>query len=167
MLLNFNHINNRFWNFVDLKPFGYDVTDEDCWLWTGGKDKDGYGLFKIIPRHMKRATHVAWYIRHGRLPSKGMLICHKCDSPSCVNPSHLFEGTYNDNNKDMTNKGRALVVGSKNGNSKLNESIVKEIKITINNHPNYTNYYIADLFKVSYQTISGIRCGTFWKHVTI
>jgi hypothetical protein len=66
--------------------------ESGCWLWTAALLKDGYGGFKV-ERKMLRAHRFAWERKHGPIP-KGMVVCHKCDVPGCVNPDHLFLGTW-------------------------------------------------------------------------
>jgi len=75
-----------------------------CWNWLAGKDKDGYGKIKIARKDL-RAHRVSWEIHNGIIPG-GLLVLHRCDNPSCVNPSHLFLGTALDNNRDRDAKGR-------------------------------------------------------------
>jgi hypothetical protein len=78
-----------------------------CLLWTGAVHPDGYG--KISPggrEGPKIASRVAWEIARGPIPD-GMLVCHRCDTPACVNIDHLFLGTDADNVQDMVRKGRA------------------------------------------------------------
>jgi len=58
------------------------------------------------------APRVSWFVRHGRWPPAGLLVCHTCDNPNCVNPDHLFLGTQSDNMRDMHAKGRS---GRKHG----------------------------------------------------
>lgn len=89
----------RFWEKVD-KSKG----ENSCWEWTRYKDKDGYGQLRFKGR-MYLAHRFSYMTYVGAIP-EGMLICHKCDNPSCVNPDHLFIGTHLDNKRDCIKKGR-------------------------------------------------------------
>lgn len=82
---------------------------DTCWLWTAGKDKDGYGKIKFNQVNL-RAHRVSWALYRGSIP-EGHFVCHKCDTPSCVKPSHLFTGTSTDNNRDRDSKGRNFQSG--------------------------------------------------------
>ena len=75
-----------------------------CWLWRGTKIQTGYGRVRALGQ--KKAAHrAAWEEANGPIPA-GMVICHRCDNPGCVNPAHLFAGTHQDNTRDMISKGR-------------------------------------------------------------
>jgi hypothetical protein len=75
-----------------------------CWYWTAAKLPKGYGKFGVGSGWML-AHRYAWEQENGPVPT-GMLICHTCDNPSCVRVSHLFLGTYGDNNNDRAAKRR-------------------------------------------------------------
>lgn len=79
-------------------------TASDCWYWTGHKDKNGYGRLRWKYREL--GAHVAmWEAAHEPVP-KGKCVLHRCDNPSCVNPTHLWLGSIGDNNADRYAKGR-------------------------------------------------------------
>ncbi len=77
-----------------------------CWLWTGATN-GRYGQIHAggRPGTHQRAHRISWELHHGPIPA-GMFVLHKCDTPACVNPDHLFLGTQQDNLSDASNKGR-------------------------------------------------------------
>lgn len=86
----------RYWSYVEKTG--------DCWIWVGQRQKSGYGIIKR--NYEPLAAHrVIWEEVHGLIPD-GMFVCHNCDRPHCVNPSHMFLGTPKDNNLDCVRKGR-------------------------------------------------------------
>ena len=83
--------------------------ESGCWLWIGAKFYNGYGCFKDRRRGWARsvgAHRIAWEVWCGQIP-EGILVCHSCDTPACINPTHLFLGTPSDNTVDSWKKGRS------------------------------------------------------------
>lgn len=92
----------RFFKYVTPGPF------TDCWLWRGYTNNKGYGLLSKGGRgtSMSLAHRISWEIHFGPIPDD-LWCLHKCDTPLCCNPYHLFLGTAAENTADMLAKGRS------------------------------------------------------------
>lgn len=84
--------------------FGWDVAKDGCWNWRGRLNENGYGSIKHEGKRIY--AHRASYMLNTGPIESGKVICHSCDNPKCVNPSHLWAGTQNENIRDMISKGR-------------------------------------------------------------
>jgi hypothetical protein len=115
------------------------------------------------PRKKKTAHRLSWELHNGQIP-EGMCVLHKCDIRNCVNPDHLFLGTYADNNKDMRDKGRGspppTFYGEEHPQSKLTEELVRNIRTD-----ERSAYALSKIYGVSKQTILRARNGVTWRHV--
>ena len=81
------------------------VPEAGCWLWTGNiMVSGGYGRIPKRPKHL-RAHRVSYEQNVGSIP-KDKQVLHHCDTPSCVNPAHLYLGDDVDNKRDMVARGR-------------------------------------------------------------
>ncbi len=94
-----------------------------------------------------------WISKH-----KGMVVMHKCDNPSCINPDHLKIGTQTENVKDRAIKGRCAYY-EKNGNVKLSEKDVEFIRYYYGKR---TIHHLADFFGVCRETIQRIVLNKSW-----
>lgn len=138
-----------------------DVCDnlDKCWMWLKSKDKDGYGKTFENGRDIRahRSAYKDWF---GKEP-KQLLVCHKCDNPSCVNPTHLFTGTVKENVNDSLSKGRQDRRGDRSRNHKLDLISVNAIKYLLKN-TYFSQYRIAKMFNVSRSCIAHIAQGNRW-----
>lgn len=99
-----------------------------CWLWLRGMIKGGYGVVFKGSRSGRYAHRVSYELFVGPIPD-GIIVCHKCDTPLCCNPRHLFLGTVEDNMQDMVRKGRAAKPANFTAyEKKLDEQKVIEIR---------------------------------------
>jgi hypothetical protein len=144
-------INARFYPRIELIP------ECGCWIWTGNWDKDGYGNL-FIKRKKYLAHRLSWELHKGIIPI-GMFVLHRCDTPSCVNPNHLFIGTRRDNIADCVKKDRDSK-GEKHYPSKLTEKDVLSIRADPRNQPT-----LAIEFKVDQSIISKIKSRKIWRHI--
>lgn len=86
----------RFWR-------GVKKTDT-CWLWARALTGEGYGNI-WVNKKVVHSHRFSWELHNGPIP-KGVLVLHRCDTPRCVRPDHLFLGSQMDNTHDCINKGR-------------------------------------------------------------
>ena len=129
--------------------------ENGCWQWRSHTDKDGYGILPGANKNT-RSHRLSYEIHIGEIP-EGLIVCHHCDNPGCVNPDHLFVGTPKDNAHDALQKGRHYI-GEKNGRSKLTAKNVKEIL-----NSNMNGQQLAEKFGVTRSTINNVRRGVTWK----
>lgn len=106
---------------------------DECWIWTGSRDDKGYGMFRDSGRKGKvwKAHRISYEKYKGTIP-KGMVVCHSCDNPSCINPSHLWVGTMKDNMADCSAKKRTgprPLKGEMVGTAKLDWRHVQLIRL--------------------------------------
>lgn len=152
-------VKKAFWNKVAVGNIN------ECWPWLG-KTRDGYGRVYLPGGRYAPATKIAWELFYKTAFPKGMMACHKCDNPCCVNPKHIFPGTAKDNTQDCINKDRrADQKGINNGNCKLTENEVHSIRklYFVNNLP---QKQIARMFRISKSQVHNIVRRKSWSDGT-
>jgi hypothetical protein len=142
---------------------------DGCWLWQGKLDKDGYGLCWWNHRWVV-AHRVSFELREGH-PSR-LDVLHACDTPGCVRPDHLFEGTKQDNRADCVAKGRqacglrsgrvtrpeSTARGERHGRAKLTWAQVRSIR-----QSDDSKSHLAKKFGVHPKTIAQVQRMEIWK----
>jgi len=131
-----------------------------CWLWTAARSPSGYGRIGIGGRagNARQAHRISWGLHRGEIP-KGKEVCHRCDTPSCVNPDHLFLGSHQENMRDAVQKGRTSK-GEHRPLAKLSEGQVEEIRASTE-----SQRVLAGRYGVCQQHISEVKSGSKWSHL--
>lgn len=132
-----------------------------CIEYTGPRLPRGYGKM-YIGGYVSEYTHRLAYLLHiGEIPS-GMFVCHRCDNPSCINPSHLFLGTVFDNVRDRDAKGRSgpRLRGESAPTAKLNQVAIQKILARKTTVP-----ALMREFGVSRTCIQQVRQRKTWRHI--
>jgi len=132
------HFAENFWAKVKIG------TPDECWPWMGTiVQKSGYGRLKIYQKAMA-AHRIAWELTYGPITKEE--VCHKCDSPSCCNPAHLFVGTHTDNMNDMAKKLRCPY--------KLNHNDIQQIRKLVKTGESQTK--VAKQFSIDQSHVNKI-----------
>lgn len=153
-------VQKRFWGTAKIaKP-------NECWNWTGTLFKrGGYARFSITENGKNirlRANRVAYYFVTKKHPGR-FFVCHSCDNPKCINPSHMFLGTHKINQLDKVSKGRTPK-GNQHSNRVLTEEIVKEMRHRCLVRGE-TRAAVADDLGFNRSTVVYAVLGINWKHV--
>lgn len=139
------------------------VAENGCHIWIGAVSGE-HGNISIY-RRTYLAHRMAWLLEYDEDPGE-QLVCHKCptgSNPLCVNPEHLYLGDFSDNARDKFREGRESHKGEGNAFAKLTDQIVTQIYL----EPFlYKDSWIAKKYGVCTATISNIRMGRSWTHIT-
>jgi hypothetical protein len=136
----------RFWANVDATG--------DCWHWTGYRGANGYGRINVAGRTVY-AHRAAYELAHGAIPD-GLQVLHRCDTPACVRPEHLFVGDWLANARDRAQKGRWP--------AKLTATDVREIR-RLHAEGGRTLATLAAQFGVGISAIHRVIHRDGWRHV--
>lgn len=136
----------------------YIVQDDGCWIWQAAKNANSKGVLygKFTANGNKTmSAHRFSYSRFIEPISPGGYVCHKCDTPLCVNPNHLFQSDHSGNMRDMVEKGRSHTGNGGDANaSKLTDAQAAEIRLL-----DLPQRKIAEMYGVSQVCISRIKRG--------
>lgn len=168
-LLRGKSLAERFWLQVQKK------SAVGCWEWTGMFSGNGYGAItdKRSGRGQLGAHRVSWEIHNGPIPA-GLWVLHHCDTPRCVNPSHLFLGDVRANVADRDRKGRGIsperarhTANRRRGElapgAKLSAAAVSQIRL---DYPAVRSYRrLASLYGVTPAQVRNVVKRRAWKHV--
>lgn len=150
----------RFWAKVDRGE-----APNACWTWTGSTVGIGHGRFWANGRRV--LTHrFSWEMANGPIPA-GLLVCHHCDNPPCVNPAHLFLGTDADNSRDCVRKGRLVpppvTRGERRWNAKLTAELVRRMRGEYADGATIDD--LAPKYGVDRANVWAVVSRQTWKHV--
>lgn len=155
-----------------LNIYTTQVLPSGCVIWTGYVDRDGYSIACMVGSDGKKNRKVHRLVyeqQHGRIPS-GLMVCHRCDIRSCVNPDHLFLGTAKDNVADMWAKGRWKPGaqdnrGERNPRARLTSDDVQAIRSKRASGIGSTR--LAEVYDISRSHVQRICSGQMWAEAAL
>lgn len=137
------------------------LSERGCLIWRGLRGPQGYGKIRFGSRDL-RAHRAAWMLVNGEIPS-GMMVCHSCDEPSCVNVAHMFLGTALTNAHDRDMKGRCAR-GERHAFAVLTDDAVRSIRSArMGNDATYDE--IGRAFGTTKGQVYNVVRFRTWKHI--
>lgn len=134
-----------------------------CWIWLNADGAQGYGRMRVNGK-TRNAHRAAYEIANDTILTSDIDVCHRCDTPACVNPDHLFAGTRKENMEDCARKNRIRpptpLMGDESPNSKLTEDDVRAIRAD-----NRSNRALARHYGLDKGTIAAVRKRLTWRHI--
>lgn len=139
-------------------------TGDQCLMWPFAMRTGGYGRVHIRGRQQEYAHRIMCSLAHGPPPTPKHEAAHSCGNgpEGCVNPRHLRWDTAKGNAADRAIHGTENC-GERNGQAVLTPEDVREIKSCGGLEPQWVT---AQRYGVSRQTVSDIRRGKRWAHLS-
>lgn len=136
------------------------VPEAGCWIWLLSRDPCGYGKAFLGKRAV--GAHRASFVAFNGPIDGSTHVLHKCDTPACVNPDHLFAGTHKMNIDDKVRKGRvSRLIGERHPNARLTPYQVLAIYRSTER-----SGVLAKRYGVRRGAIWDVRAGKKWTHIT-
>lgn len=141
----------------------YKVNEKGCWIFLGPTSHFGYGKISF-KGETYNAHRLMAHIAIQPITHRTQIVAHKCDTPACINPEHLFVTTYLGNSQDRDLKKRGAC-GEKSHLSKLTDADVKEI-IKLGQSGMKISLIAKKYPQVKYGTVRAIVRRKIWKHIS-
>lgn len=147
----------RFESKVTLIPFS------DCHYWVAATNKFGYGKFGVGNKWVL-AHRFSFESNKGQIP-EDKYVLHTCDNPSCVNPDHLYLGSYKDNANDRESRQRGNhVQGVNHGRNVLTPLQVYEIRDAFDTGK-YSFKQLGKIYGIDGKSVADIVDRKNWNHL--
>ena len=149
-------------NFTTVSPrFVGEIQNNGCIIFQGAKDGAGYGKYVTKDGKQATVTRAVLAEKLGYEIPPSIDACHTCDTPSCINPEHLWAGTRTQNLLDASKKGRTQGKSHPLSNAKLDWEQVREIRQKLAAGERMKD--VAEAYSVGRKTIHHIKYHVTWK----
>lgn len=150
------------WEPANYKEVNWEVNKNGCWICNSHRPNISSGYTEMNRNGKMVLIHRYMYEKYKGNIENGMKVCHKCDNRLCINPSHLFLGSQQDNMDDMRSKNRQAPSpccgGERNGRSKLTTGQIQKIR-----EDKRTQKEIAKEYGIKQCHVSRIKRNAAWR----
>lgn len=140
------------------------IETDDCILWPFAEYDRGRGYGSVLfDGRMRRAHRVAYRLTASNY-DETLCVLHRCDTPACYNPKHLYQGTQRKNAEDRESRNRGNhVKGDRVNTSKLTADKVRIIRML--DKIGIGHCTIGRIFGVNHSSVRSIVHRQHWKHI--